>query len=195
MLDISFNAICLGEELPEYDSRSPLLGLESFRPEDSEFFFGREALTEKLVTKINVHPFLAVLGASGSGKSSLVMAGLLPALDTGYFIFRPGNQPTEALIEAKKHDIIVVDQFEEVFTLIHDEHLRKIFIDQLLEATQHHRIIITLCSDFLGEVAQYRVLNEQVQNHLENVPPRIWMNYTTPSKRKLIRWVYVLTQI
>ncbi|HXQ37655.1 MAG TPA: hypothetical protein VN843_26825, partial [Anaerolineales bacterium] len=65
-LDISFNVLCLGEEPPEYDSRSPFRGLESFRPEDSKYFFGREDLIKKIVGKIQVYPFLAVLGASGS---------------------------------------------------------------------------------------------------------------------------------
>ena len=102
-LDISFNALCLGEEPPEYDSRSPFRGLESFRPEDNEFFFGREALTKKLVEKIQSHPFLAVLGASGSGKSSLVMAGLIPALDSEYVIFRPGTDPLDALESVKEN--------------------------------------------------------------------------------------------
>ena len=51
-VDISFNSLCIGEEAPKYDARSPFRGLESFRPEDSEFFFGREALTQKLVGKI-----------------------------------------------------------------------------------------------------------------------------------------------
>jgi ABC-type multidrug transport system fused ATPase/permease subunit len=96
-LDISFNALCLGEEPPDYDARSPFRGLESFRPEDSKFFFGREALTRKLVAQIQAHPFLAVLGASGSGKSSLVMAGVIPALYSDYFVFRPGTNPLDEL--------------------------------------------------------------------------------------------------
>ncbi|HNF36930.1 MAG TPA: hypothetical protein PLZ03_19185, partial [Anaerolineales bacterium] len=81
-VDVSFNGLALGEAAPDYDARSPFRGLESFRPEDSEFFFGRETLTEKLLGKIKAHSFLAVLGASGSGKSSLVMAGVIPALDS-----------------------------------------------------------------------------------------------------------------
>ena len=109
-LDISFSALCIGEEPPEYDSRSPFRGLESFRPEDSEFFFGRETLTKKLVGKINAYPFLAVLGASGSGKSSLVMAGLIPALGSDYAIFRPGIDPLGALESAIEKAFIVVDQ-------------------------------------------------------------------------------------
>ena len=72
-LDVSFNGLCLGEKAPQYDERSPFRGLETFPPANSEFFFGREALTHNLVAQIQAHPFLAVLGASGSGKSSLVM--------------------------------------------------------------------------------------------------------------------------
>jgi hypothetical protein len=137
-LDISFNALCLGEEPPEYDSRSPFRGLESFRPEDSEFFFGREALTKKLVDKINSHPFLAVLGASGSGKSSLVMAGLIPTLSSDYVIFRPGTNPLKALETVKENTLVVVDQFEELFTLTRDVAMRKEFISKLLETAKQN---------------------------------------------------------
>jgi hypothetical protein len=153
-LDISFNALCLGEEPPEYDSRSPFRGLESFRSEDSEFFFGREALTKKLVAKIQSHPFLAVLGASGSGKSSLVMAGLIPALgsEAKPVIFRPGTNPLEALDAVKENALVVVDQFEELFTLTRDEATRKEFIKELFKTIKQKIVVITLRSDFLGEV-------------------------------------------
>ena len=168
-LDISFNALCLGEEPPEYDARSPFRGLESFRPEDSVFFFGREALTKKLVGKIQSHSFLAVLGASGSGKSSLVMAGLIPALDVDYVIFRPGTNPLGELESARGKALIVVDQFEELFTLTRDEAMREKFIAKLLDTRQ--KIVITLRSDFLGDVGAYRALSEEIQNHLEIIPP------------------------
>lgn len=170
-LDISFNALCLGEKPPEYDARSPFRGLESFRVEDSEFFFGREELIKKLVGKIQAHSFLAVLGASGSGKSSLVMAGLIPALDMDHVIFRPGADPLGVLESAKDRPLIVVDQFEELFTLTRDDAVRKKFIFHLLKIAKEKKIVITLRSDFMGEVAEYRELNEEIQNHLENVPP------------------------
>jgi len=170
-LDISFNALSLGEEPPEYDSRSPFRGLESFRPEDSEFFFGREVLTNKLVQKIQSYSFLAVLGASGSGKSSLVMEGLIPALGLDYAIFRPGTDPLSEFESAKEKALIVVDQFEELFTLTQDEAIQADFIEKILSLTKQSRIILTLRSDFLGEVAAHRALNEAVQNHLENIPP------------------------
>jgi hypothetical protein len=68
--DITFRALCHGKNPPPYDPRSPFRGLESFRPEDSEFFFGRETLASRLVKRLRAERFLAVLGASGSGKSS-----------------------------------------------------------------------------------------------------------------------------
>lgn len=170
-LDISFNALCLGEEPPEYDSCSPFRGLESFRPEDNQFFFGREVLTKKLVDKIQSHPFLAVLGASGSGKSSLVMAGVIPSLKLDYAIIRPGMNPINALEFVPVKPLIVVDQFEELFTMGHDEKTRADFISTLLKSTKSGKVIITLRSDFLSETSGYRYLNEEIQSHLEIIPP------------------------
>jgi len=170
-LDIAFNAVALGEALPEYEARCPFRGLESFRVEDHEFFFGREELTQKLVGKIKAHSFLAVLGASGSGKSSLVMAGMIPALDLDYAVIRPGTNPLKALESAHVKSLLVVDQFEELFTLTSDEKTRANFISALLESTKSGRVIITLRSDFLGEVGAYRSLSGKIQNHLEIIPP------------------------
>lgn len=56
----------------------PYMGLEAFQEEDVEFFFGREALSQRLVEELRENRFLAVVGPSGSGKSSLVLAGLCP---------------------------------------------------------------------------------------------------------------------
>ena len=150
-LDLSFNALCLGQTPPAYDSCSPFRGLESFRPEDAAYFFGREALTKRLVQKLNEHNFLAVLGASGSGKSSLVMAGLIPALNVPYAIFRPGAEPLSELEKALQtgSQLLVVDQFEELFTLSAREQ-RADFISRLLEQSQRIRVVITLRADFLA---------------------------------------------
>ena len=62
---------------------SPYKGLQYFDVADAALFFGREALTARLVGRLRQASFLAVVGASGSGKSSLVRAGLLPALQRG----------------------------------------------------------------------------------------------------------------
>ena len=58
----------------------PYRGLEPFREEDAPFFVGREAFTEAMVEKVGQTPILGVVGASGSGKSSVVLAGLVPQL-------------------------------------------------------------------------------------------------------------------
>lgn len=71
-----------GEELPA-SGESPYTGLHYFDTADAALFFGRERLTTELVASLRAHRFLAVVGASGSGKSSLVRAGVVPALHSG----------------------------------------------------------------------------------------------------------------
>jgi hypothetical protein len=78
----------------------PYRGLEPFREEDAPFFCGRDDAISELVAKVQAHAFVAVVGASGSGKSSLVFAGLLPALRKesqtrtwDVVSFRPGKSP------------------------------------------------------------------------------------------------------
>ncbi len=90
----------------------PYRGLDAFREEDSAFFFGRGSAGEpespvgQLVSKVREHPFVMVVGRSGSGKSSLVYAGLLPALrrerDRFWTVLslRPGQAPLRALAAA-----------------------------------------------------------------------------------------------
>jgi len=88
----------------------PYRGLAAFTEADAEFFFGREALVAELVQKLQSNPrFLTVVGPSGSGKSSVVGAGLLPELRQGkglhttsweLLTFRPGDAPFAALANA-----------------------------------------------------------------------------------------------
>src|SRR5262249_48354637 len=86
----------------------PYPGIAPFHKEDSRFFYGRNAEIEMLLAPLRVHGFLLLLGSSGSGKSSLINAGLLPILDgDGAFprgtwkvrTFRPGSAPLEELRE------------------------------------------------------------------------------------------------
>ncbi len=88
---------------------NPYVGLRTFEEKDADLFFGRDALTAELVDKVRQWPFLAVMGPSGSGKSSVVRAGLLPELKGGalpgsegwlYAIFKPGGRPLDALAVA-----------------------------------------------------------------------------------------------
>lgn len=89
---------------------NPFPGLRSFEAEEDYLFFGRETQTDELLRRLRSHRFLAVVGTSGSGKSSLVKAGLLPALYGGYMVqagsswrvavLRPGRDPIANLAQA-----------------------------------------------------------------------------------------------
>ena len=82
----------------------PYRSLEAFREEDAPFFNGRESITEQLVLTVKKKPLVSVIGTSGSGKSSVVFAGLIPRLRGGMAVqiaaFRPGQNPLEALATA-----------------------------------------------------------------------------------------------
>ena len=87
----------------------PYRGLLPFGESDSQWFFGRDADVQRLIEKLKSSQFLAVLGPSGSGKSSVTMAGLLPALRRGdvpgshrwaYVTLTPGPRPLESLVSA-----------------------------------------------------------------------------------------------
>jgi hypothetical protein len=121
-------------------------------------------------------PLLGVIGPSGSGKSSAVRAGLLPALAAGVLpgserwervVLRPGDQPLVALREAagpqlaepEGHLVLVVDQFEEVFTACRDESQRRAFVDAIVGAADRHvLVIVALRADFYGACTAYRGL-------------------------------------
>ena len=89
---------------------NPFPGLRSFEEEEEYLFFGREKQIDELLNKLSHTRFLAVIGASGSGKSSLVKCGLLPSLHAGFLsaagsgwricTFKPGNDPIGNLSEA-----------------------------------------------------------------------------------------------
>jgi hypothetical protein len=105
------------EKLPPEAGEQPYQGLQYFDEEDTGRFFGREQLTVRVIGRLTRTRFLAVIGASGSGKSSLVRAGVIPALKSGarlrdgslppsgsvhwsYRVFNPGGHPLDALAAA-----------------------------------------------------------------------------------------------
>ena len=110
----------------------PYVGLRAFREEDADFFCGREAFTERLVEAVGRASFLAVVGPSGSGKSSVVLAGLIPALRQGALpgsetweiaTFTPGDRPLRRLaaplVALLEPEIGEVDRLGETATLAH----------------------------------------------------------------------------
>ncbi|WP_240806343.1 helix-turn-helix domain-containing protein [Streptomyces tibetensis] len=164
---------------PTADERAPYRGLARFEPADSDLFFGREALVRELLDLAHTHRFAAVFGPSGSGKSSLLRAGLIPLLreDRGTSrpavvrVLTPGERPAQthgpALVpqNGELDTWVIVDQFEELFTLCHDREERDRFLDLLLSAREPEsrlRVVVAVRGDFYGHCAVQRELAEAV---------------------------------
>lgn len=141
-------------------ARPPYLGLDAYEEDDAELFFGREEPLDELVERINAQPLLAVLGPSGIGKSSLLRAGLLPAAARGRLrggtastLITPGPHPGEH--ELPTQGLLLVDQFEELYTVCRDTGERTRFIDRLLSARRTTRVVLGMRADFLGHCARH----------------------------------------
>ena len=101
---------------------NPFPGLRPFEAEENHLFFGREGQTDEILRRLRQTRFLAVVGVSGSGKSSLVKAGLLPSLHSGFMtqagshwrvaLFRPGDNPIGNLANALAHPDVLGKQFD-----------------------------------------------------------------------------------
>lgn len=182
IFDLSFAAAALDYPLPHYDARCPFPGLAAFTGTESSFYFGRETLIQALLIRLKTVPFLALVGASGCGKSSLARAGLLPAWqrempELKICLFTPGATPHNTLqtqlatIDEGTQAVLVVDQFEELFTQCQDEAERGRFLDLLLTQRPHHAILLTMRADFWGECAPYPALRQHMQAHQELIAP------------------------
>ncbi|MCA9918484.1 MAG: hypothetical protein KC445_11060 [Anaerolineales bacterium] len=194
------------------DQSPPFMGLKYFDAADTSLFFGRETLTAELTEHLQTSNFLAVVGASGSGKSSLVRAGLVPALQQTQpglkvYVFTPTDHPLEALaitltrhtdsigvttkfIDAMADDarslhlaarrlvqnheqlLLVIDQFEELFTQCRSEAERLAFVENLVTAVTNPdntpnnrptRAVIALRADFYHHCAQYDALRRLLE--------------------------------
>ncbi|MBD1935642.1 MULTISPECIES: CHAT domain-containing protein [Cyanophyceae] len=192
----------------------PYRGLFAFREVDALFFKGRDTFTKMLVEAVQQQSLVAVIGPSGSGKSSVVFAGLIPQLrsEQTWVIeaFRPSDRPfrnlaaklvplletqmseTDQLLEINKlatalrqgdlrlrdasarilekksgdRLLLVVDQFEELYTLCRDARERLLFLDNLLEASEYtpnFTLVLTLRADFLGQALSYRPFGDALQ--------------------------------
>ncbi|MBE9186440.1 caspase family protein [Microcoleus sp. LEGE 07076] len=169
-----------------FDRENPYLGLSAFEAEQEKYFCGREEAVRTLITHLTNSRFLSVLGYSGSGKSSLIKAGLLPQLSRDRIpgssqwpveSFTPGKQPLGKLVDilARHRDqnqlfVIFIDQFEEVFTLCEDEAERESFIrlivKEMNDTERKSRMIIALRGDFLIRCANY----PEVLNLINHIP-------------------------
>jgi WD40 repeat protein/DNA-binding SARP family transcriptional activator len=147
----------------------PYKGLAPFETSDAEFFFGRERLVDELIGRLAEAPLLALIGPSGSGKSSLLRAGLLPALGVEHVLLRPGD----ALPPARPGTptVVAVDQFEELFASSVAEADRRNFVDALVEAAwdpeRRSLVLIAMRADFFGSLAPYVELSDLIgPNHV-----------------------------
>jgi WD40 repeat protein/DNA-binding SARP family transcriptional activator len=162
----------------------PFKGLAPFEPDDHELFFGRERLVEELVARVDSTTFLLLTGPSGSGKSSLLRAGLLPALEGRRVAIRPGAHPSAELTHALGADllsaldglapgerlVLAVDQFEEVFAAGVDAAERDAFLAALVDAAwdaeRRAVILLALRGDFFGRLGSHAELADLVgSNH------------------------------
>ncbi|NGY60540.1 hypothetical protein G7043_16550 [Lentzea sp. NEAU-D13] len=132
----------------------PYLGLGAFQAEDASRFFGREKLVGQLLEKCAERSFVGVFGASGSGKSSLLRAGLVASRPAD--VLSPGPHPL-ALWGEVTADLVVIDQFEELFTLCRDEDERVAFIDAITSVAGK-KVVIGVRSDFYGHCGRYPAL-------------------------------------
>jgi DNA-binding SARP family transcriptional activator len=182
---------------------NPYRGLNTFTEVDAPFFFGRETFVERLLTILTHMGLVAVIGPSGSGKSSVVQAGVLPHLRReGWLVIpcRLGHDPFFALAEslipfrptaplasidtlagqlisgemppaqwfaaADCPRLLLLDQFEELFTLCPDFVTRQRFLDLLLVMTADPPalpVLLTLRAAFMNEALAYRPLAEVLQ--------------------------------
>jgi hypothetical protein len=215
-----------------YEGQCPYRGLRVFDVDDAPFFFGREALVQWLLNEVRpateghpVNRFLAIVGASGSGKSSVTRAGLVAALMHAAIpgsvrwsvaICRPGPDPLESLavslsraanvaqgapalaeliVEFQKNEktlhltarqllpenapdmrlVVVVDQFEEVFTLCGKDELREALFRNLLYAAKVAQgqtlVILTMRADFYAKCAASAELAAAFSDHHVLVGP------------------------
>jgi energy-coupling factor transporter ATP-binding protein EcfA2 len=159
-------------QLPEQAYINPYKGLQSYESGDAALFFGRQKATQNLLAKVQESSFVIVVGASGTGKSSLVKAGLLPRL-SGQRIstIRPGKNPMAVLPAADHWDVLVVDQWEELITQATDATEVERFyaeIRRLLDAGK--RIIGTVRADFEAQ-ARHDTLESDWSKGRFVVPP------------------------
>jgi Caspase domain/Pentapeptide repeats (8 copies) len=173
---------------PTISEENPYQGLLAFTAETKQFFFGRETEIQTLVQKVQRCGFVPLIGASGSGKSSVVRAGLMPRLqELGWRVLepmKPGTEPQETLrsrladlsggevepgmgvkprIPADERILLVVDQFEEVFTLGRDRTAQSQFIQALMAESDRMVVVVTLRADFVEACLTHQKLTEAIQ--------------------------------
>jgi DNA-binding SARP family transcriptional activator/WD40 repeat protein len=138
----------------------PYKGLASYQLDDAEMFYGRDDLTAELVEAVRTASFVVVVGNSGVGKSSALRAGLVKAIETRKLsglrqaaVITPGIAPLRTIYQVPGSvDVVIVDQFEELFTLTDDEATQREFVRLLVARVNDGswRVVVSLRADFFG---------------------------------------------
>lgn len=167
----------------------PYPGLPSFTVMQSHLFFGREREINEIIERLRLHPFLVLIGPSGSGKSSLVYAGLIPILRRKEAsgqpwciqTMRPGGDPYSTLLQvlnvepANSDDLrfvlptlLFVDQFEELYNQSDAEQARSFLalIERLI-GCENLKIVLTIRADFYADVMNSAIWETIKSNRLE----------------------------
>jgi WD40 repeat protein/class 3 adenylate cyclase/tRNA A-37 threonylcarbamoyl transferase component Bud32 len=146
-----------GVTAPVASSDCPYRGLFPFGADDRGLFFGREDIVRSMLNRLSPGILLALVGASGSGKSSVLRAGLVAATEAGEIagitkttVIQPGPEPPSG-IAADAETLVVVDQFEELYTVCRDADRRNRFIDWLLSLPGP--VAIGVRADFYGDLS------------------------------------------
>ncbi len=176
----------------------PFKGLAAFEGSDAEFFCGRERVVSELVARLAEWPLVGILGPSGIGKSSLLRAGVLPALRAGALpgsagwrlvLLRPGEHPCRELervlsapvrrvlagLGREERIVLAVDQLEELFTACREESERREFLERLVRAASDNErravVLCTLRADFYGRLSAYPAFAEMLSRSHALVGP------------------------
>ncbi|MEO1668905.1 MAG: hypothetical protein AAFU54_30020 [Chloroflexota bacterium] len=226
--------------------RNPYVGLSAFLPKDVDYFFGRDQMILEIEKNLELaspnEQFLAIVGSSGSGKSSLAMAGLIPRLAKNESRWvclprmRPSDNPYKGLAaslanethadavsiqkniedktisvtqasdyldtylqqiagtETKRTVLLLIDQFEELFTNTRSEDTRRRFIDLIIttlaQSSGSFAVVITLRADFYGEPMSYPKLGDLINKHsismLDMGPDELRLVIEAPARKQNI---------
>jgi outer membrane protein assembly factor BamB len=159
----------------------PYKGLAPYDVGDAESFFGRDAEVSACLDRLRSTPLLVVGGPSGCGKSSLVRAGLVPALrrqGRATVVLSPGSDPDAALTEATMATsgtpVVVIDQFEELFSLGSPAADVRAFLARVVAyATERAPVVVAIRSDHLGSLSVDPVVSRLAEQGLHLVSPLV----------------------
>jgi WD40 repeat protein len=150
----------------------PYRGLMPYDVDDADTFFGRDADLAACLERLSSVGVLAIVGPSGSGKSSLVRAGVAATYRRqGHrtVVVAPGAYPTDALTaipDKGPTPLLVVDQFEEIFSLCEDPDERTRFFAALAEHADRGRLVMALRADRMGEVSAHPEVSRLIERGL-----------------------------